>query len=102
MLWRARPRPSITLTIRCAQSSMGERATIGAGMDLELGGKTALVTGGSRGIGKAIAEVLLREGASVAICARSAQTLASTAAELRRIGPAVRATVADVTDAAAV
>jgi NAD(P)-dependent dehydrogenase (short-subunit alcohol dehydrogenase family) len=71
-------------------------------MDLGLGGRTALVTGGSRGIGKAIAEALLIEGASVAICARSAEALAATGAELRRIGPPLLAKVADVTDAAAV
>ena len=39
-------------------------------MDLQMNGKTALVTGGSAGIGKAIAFALAREGVDVAICAR--------------------------------
>jgi NAD(P)-dependent dehydrogenase (short-subunit alcohol dehydrogenase family) len=52
-------------------------------MDLELKGKTALVTGGSRGIGKTIARQLALEGADVAICARNEGPLQATAAELR-------------------
>ena len=51
-------------------------------MDLELAGKRALVTGGSRGIGKAIAGVLASEGARVAIAARDAQRLADAAADI--------------------
>jgi NAD(P)-dependent dehydrogenase (short-subunit alcohol dehydrogenase family) len=51
-------------------------------MDLELTAKRALVTGGSRGIGKAVARALAQEGADVALLARNAQTLAATAAEL--------------------
>ena len=63
-------------------------------MDLELAGKTAIVTGGSRGIGKAIARELASEGVDVAIVARSADALQQTAAELaeatgRRIVPIV-------------
>ncbi|MBI1845692.1 MAG: SDR family oxidoreductase [Candidatus Rokubacteria bacterium] len=52
-------------------------------MDLELRGKSALVTGGSRGIGRAVAMGLAKEGARVAICSRSAQSLAATAADIR-------------------
>ena len=51
-------------------------------MDLQLTGKRALVTGGSRGIGKAVARVLAHEGADVALLARDASTLAAAAAEL--------------------
>jgi NAD(P)-dependent dehydrogenase (short-subunit alcohol dehydrogenase family) len=51
-------------------------------MDLQLAGKTALVTGGSRGIGKAIARQLALEGVSVAIAARDEALLAETAREL--------------------
>jgi NAD(P)-dependent dehydrogenase (short-subunit alcohol dehydrogenase family) len=51
-------------------------------MDLELRGKAAIVTGGSRGIGKAIARELAREGVSVVIAARGREALEATAAEL--------------------
>lgn len=51
-------------------------------MDLELRGKSAIVTGGSRGIGKAIARELAREGASVVIAARGREALEATAREL--------------------
>jgi NAD(P)-dependent dehydrogenase (short-subunit alcohol dehydrogenase family) len=51
-------------------------------MDLRLDGKTAIVTGGSRGIGKAIAAAFAAAGANVMITARKAETLQQTAAEL--------------------
>jgi 3-oxoacyl-[acyl-carrier protein] reductase len=52
-------------------------------MELGLAGRRALVTGGSKGLGKAIAAELLVEGAAVAICSRNAEELEATAAELR-------------------
>ncbi len=51
-------------------------------MDLRLDGKTALVTGGSRGIGKAIAKAYVDSGAKVMITSRTAETCAETAKEI--------------------
>ena len=53
-------------------------------MDLKLEGKTALVTGGSAGIGKGIARALAKEGVDVAICARHKEPLEDAAAEIAR------------------
>ena len=52
-------------------------------MDLQLAGKVAIVTGGSRGLGLATARALVAEGCHVAICARGAERLEHAAAELR-------------------
>ena len=72
-------------------------------MDLELQGKRALVTGGSRGIGKAIARGLALEGAAVAILARDGERLAGAVVELvNETGAKVVAVVADTTDDAQV
>ncbi|MFA7438072.1 SDR family NAD(P)-dependent oxidoreductase [Castellaniella sp.] len=51
-------------------------------MDLQLNGKTAVVTGGSQGIGKAIAMALAREGVDVAICSRGKELLEAAAQEI--------------------
>ncbi len=67
-------------------------------MDLELSGRVALVTGGSRGIGRATALTLAREGCGVAICARGGETLEATMAELRAVSPDVWDAMADVTN----
>src|SRR4051794_26146847 len=71
-------------------------------MDLQLSGKRAIVTGGSRGIGLAVAHRLAGEGASVALVARDAARLAEAAVEVRAHGTEVVVRPTDTTDDAAV
>src|SRR6266704_4269792 len=65
-------------------------------MDLKLAGKTALITGSSRGIGLATAKALAAEGCRLMLSARSAEPLADAAAALRTSGVDVAAHPADV------
>lgn len=67
-------------------------------MDLGLSGKKAVVTGSTKGIGRAIAETLIAEGAQVAICARKADEVEETLAAL---GPQATGQALDVSDAPA-
>jgi len=70
-------------------------------MDFELAGKRALVTGGTRGIGRAIAEQLADEGADLAICARDRAEVAEAAAALARKGVRVTGAAVDIADGVA-
>src|SRR5487761_1095626 len=70
-------------------------------MDLRLAGARALITGGSRGIGYAIADSLAAEGAAVGLVARGMEGLAAAARRLEGHGVPVATAAADVTDTAA-
>lgn len=70
-------------------------------MDLNIKGKTAIVTGGTKGIGRAIVEAFANEGANVAFCARNKDEVADTEKALVAKGVKAKGTVVDVGDARA-
>src|ERR1700732_2302661 len=70
-------------------------------MDLGLSGRNAVVLGGTRGIGRAIAGTLAGEGAGVAVCARKSDQVVSTVAELQSGGARATGAAVDITDGAA-
>ena len=65
-------------------------------MELNIRDKRALVTGGSRGVGSAVARALAREGCHVAVCARSQEDLDVAVAEIQELGSPVIGVQADV------
>ena len=67
-------------------------------MDLGLSGKKAIITGSTRGIGRAIANLLADEGVDLAICSRNQEEVDSTISELSAKGVKVVGSVVDVAD----
>lgn len=71
-------------------------------MDLQLKGKTAVVTGATRGIGRSIAEAFADEGANAAICARNADQVAEAVKALERKGVKAFGQAVDIADGPAI
>jgi len=67
-------------------------------MNLNLKGKSVVVTGGTLGIGKAIAGAFLKEGCSVCVCSRNQKNIDSASREFKNNGYSIFAKTADVTD----
>ena len=70
-------------------------------MDLGLKGRRALITGGTKGIGRSCADILVAEGASVSICARTQADVDATVTALRAAGGTAFGAAVDVSDKAA-
>src|SRR6188472_4135960 len=86
----------LAVLLQCRRSTKGNNK-----MDLGLKGINAVVLGGTRGIGRAIADTLAGEGAGVAVCARNAEQVANTVAELKTRGVRASGASVDITDGAA-
>ena len=90
-------------TASAAWSKARNGASFGEdGLDLELGGKVVVITGGARGIGRACAEAFAREGARIALFDWNEARLSEAEAAIRAVGADVLVRAVDVSDGAAV
>lgn len=94
-------RPGVNLALGIG-AAIGVRELVRRQREESLGGKVALITGGSRGLGLAIARELASQGCAVALCARDAGEVARAQEEIRALGVDAEGYACDVTDRVAV
>lgn len=90
------------LVLAAALGTLWVARKLRAGASYSLLGKTVLITGGSRGLGLALAREVVAQGARVAICGRDAESLERARASLEQLGAEIVAVPSDVTDRASV
>jgi NAD(P)-dependent dehydrogenase (short-subunit alcohol dehydrogenase family) len=98
LLWREPPSATLLQMVEATYLPWAEQRDREIIMDLGLRGLKALVTGGTRGIGRAIAETLAAEGCDMAICARNPKEVAATVTVLETRGVNVTGAAVDVSD----
>jgi 3-oxoacyl-[acyl-carrier protein] reductase len=86
----------LAVLLQCRPTTKGNNK-----MDLGLKGRNAVVLGGTRGIGRAIADTLAGEGAGVAVCARNADQVTTSVTELKALGVKATGAAVDISDGAA-
>jgi short-subunit dehydrogenase len=95
---RNQSRKMMIWTLGGAGALLAMRAVFDRLRELDLSGKTVLITGGSRGLGLELARGFMYEGANVAICARDAVELQRAASDIERLGGDVFTVSCDLTD----
>jgi short-subunit dehydrogenase len=95
---RRSQKKTIAWTVGGTCALFAARAALKRLREYDLSGKTALITGGSRGLGLVLAREFIREGANVAICARDKAELERASVELERLGGNVFTFPCDLTD----
>src|SRR5260370_14224323 len=84
------------------EASTGYKSRVNIKQLLDLAGRVAIITGGSIGLGRQMAQGLAEMGANVVLCARKKERCESAAEELKALGVTALAVACDVTDPASI